>query len=104
MTEPKTPSQRFLQSDGTAEDYAAFFEEDPIGAAQYATGVAKATESHFEGLDELSKLLESSDLSVEALKENLAGVGRRLPTLFRFVEATEAKLRPRAEGLGWTSS
>lgn len=104
MSDPLTPSQRFLQSDGTTADFEAFFQEDPIGAAQYATGLAKATQSHFEGLDEMSQLLEASELSVEALKENLAGVGRRLPTLFRFVEATEAKLRPRAEGLGWTSS
>jgi len=52
----KPPSQVFLMSDGTTADFEEFFRKDPIGAAQYATGLAKATQQKFDGLEEMEKM------------------------------------------------
>lgn len=98
-----TPAQVFLQSDGTTADFEEFFKKDPIGAAQYATGLAKATQQHFEGLEEMEQMLESKELSIEARKSQLAQLGPKLKPAFQFVEKAEATLQQRTESLGWTT-
>ena len=104
MDERKPPSQVFLMSDGTTADFEEFFRQDPIGAAQYATGLAKATQTHFEGLEEMSKMLDAPELSIDARKARLSQLGQRATGVFKFVESTEAKLQARDETLGWTTS
>src|SRR4029079_19605725 len=81
----KPPSQVFLMSDGTTEDFEEFFKKDPIGAAQYATGLAKATQQKFEGLEEMEKMLEATDLTLEARKQQLSSIGKKSQSLFKFV-------------------
>lgn len=99
----KPPSQVFLLSDGTTADFEEFFKKDPIGAAQYATGLAKATQQKFEGLEEMEKMLETPGLSIEARKQQLATLGPKTQHLFKFVEVTEARIAARDETLGWTT-
>ena len=99
----KPPSQVFLLSEGTTEDFEEFFQKDPIGAAQYATGLAKATQQKFDGLEEMERMLESPELSIEARKEQLTQIGVRSKSLFKFVEVTEARILARDDTLGWTT-
>lgn len=99
----KPPSQVYLMSDGTPEDFEEFFKRDPIGAAQYATGLAKSTQQKFDGLEEMEKMLEAPGLSIEARKQQLATIGKKSTSLFKFVEVTEAKIQARDETLGWTT-
>lgn len=99
----KPPSQVFLLSDGTHADFEEFFEKDPIGAAQYATGLAKATQQRFDGLEEMEKMLEAPGLSIEARKQQLSSLGTKSQSLFKFVETTEARIQARDETLGWTT-
>ncbi len=100
----KPPSQVFLMSDGTTADFEEFFKKDPIGAAQYATGLAKATQQKFDGLEEMEKMLEAPGLSVEARKQQLKSLAPKMSqSLFKFVEATEARIQARDETLGWTT-
>src|SRR4029453_10220514 len=91
----KPPSQVFLLSDGTTADFEEFFKKDPIGAAQYATGLAKATQQKFEGLEEMEQMLEAPELTIEARKAKLAALGTRSQSLFKFVETTEARILAR---------
>jgi len=100
----KPPSQVFLLSDGTKADFEEFFKKDPIGAAQYATGLAKATAQKFEGLEEMEKMLDEPGLSVEARKQKLSNLGAsKGVSLFKFVETTEARIQARDDTLGWTT-
>ena len=100
----KPPSQVFLLSDGTTADFEEFFKKDPIGAAQYATGLAKATQQKFDGLEEMEKMLESPGLSIEARKQQLSALAPKMSqSLFKFVETTEARIQARDETLGWTT-
>jgi hypothetical protein len=99
----KPPSQVFLMSDGTTADFEEFFRKDPIGAAQYATGLAKATQQKFEGLEEMEKMLDEPGLSIEARKQQLSAMGKKSTSLFKFVETTEARIQARDETLGWTT-
>jgi hypothetical protein len=100
----KPPSQVFLMSDGTHADFEEFFKKDPIGAAQYATGLAKATQQKFDGLEEMEKMLETPGLSIEARKQQLSTLGtNKSVSLFKFVETTEAKIQSRDETLGWST-
>jgi hypothetical protein len=99
----KPPSQVFLLSDGTTADFEEFFAKDPIGAAQYATGLAKATQQKFDGLEEMEKMLDAPELSLEARKQQLASLGKKSQSLFKFVETTEARILARDETLGWTT-
>jgi hypothetical protein len=98
------PSTKFLMSDGTTADFEEFFKKDPIGAAQYATGLAKAADQHFEGLEEMQKMLDAPDLDVEAKKKQLSALGARSPVLFKFVEKAEARIQSRDETLGWNTT
>ena len=98
----KPPSQVFLLSDGSTADFEEFFKKDPIGAAQYATGLAKATQQKFEGLEEMEQMLETPGLSIEARKEKLAALGPKTQSLFTFVQTTEARIQARDETLGWS--
>src|SRR4051812_18108793 len=97
------PAQGFLLSHGTTGALEEFFKKDPIGAAQYATGLAKATQQKFEGLEEMEKMLDAPDLTVEARKQQLASLGKKSQSLFKFVETTEARILARDETLGWTT-
>lgn len=100
----KPPSQVFLMSDGTTADFEEFFKKDPIGAAQYATGLAKATQQRFDGLEDMEKMLEAPGLSIEARKQQLAALAPKMSkSLFQFVETTEARIAARDETLGWTT-
>ena len=100
----KPPSQVFLLSDGTTADFEEFFKKDPIGAAQYATGLAKATAQKFEGLEEMEKMLDEPGLSIEARKAQLKSLAPKMSqSLFKFVEVTEARIAQRDETLGWTT-
>jgi hypothetical protein len=99
----KPPSQVFLMSDGTTADFEEFFKQDPIGAAQYATGLAKATQQKFDGLEEMEKMLETPGLSVEARKQQLQSLGPKTASIFKFVETTDARIQARDETLGWST-
>src|SRR5258708_63905 len=97
------PSTAFLMSDGTTADFEEWFKKDPIGAAQYATGLAKATQQHFDGLEEMEKMLDAPDVPIEAKKQQLAALSKKSPTVFKFVQASEERLKTRDETLGWST-
>ncbi len=100
----KPPSQVFLMSDGTKADFEEFFKKDPIGAAQYATGLAKATQQRFEGLEEMEKMLDEPNVPLEVRKQKLSTLGAsKSVSLFKFVETTEARIQARDDTLGWTT-
>ncbi|MBK7857544.1 MAG: hypothetical protein IPJ65_02740 [Archangiaceae bacterium] len=99
----KPASQVFLLSDGTTEDFEEFFKKDPIGAAQYATGLAKATQQKFDGLEEMEKMLEEPNVPLETRKQRLSSLGKKSQSLFKFVETTEARIQARDDTLGWTT-
>jgi hypothetical protein len=98
------PSTKFLLSDGTTADFEEFFKQDPIGAAQYATGLAKAADQKFDGLEEMQKMLDAPDVSVEMKKQQLAAISIKSASVFKFVEQTEARIAARDDTLGWKTS
>jgi hypothetical protein len=104
VTPSLPPSVVFLQSEGTPADFEEFWRKDPIGAAQFATGMAMAQQAPFEGLEELKALLEEGAEDLEQQKAKLQQFAARSPDVFKFVESSEAARRGRAEGIGWTTS
>lgn len=102
MAEPQPPSVVFLNSEGTEADFQEFWKKDPVGAAQYAAGLAKANNSPFEGLEEMVKMLDAEE-PVEVTRERLRELGERSKSVFEFVQKTEAILKSRDETLGWSA-
>ena len=102
MSDALRPSSAFLMSDGTAADFEEFFRKDPIGAAQYASALAKVHQTPVEGIDDLQTVLEQTDLPIEARKSKLLELATRKPNLFTFVPNAETALRAsRDHTLGW---
>ena len=105
MEQRPRPSVAFMLSDGTTADFEEFWRQDPIGAAQYASGLARAKNEHFEGFEELQKVLNTPDLSVDRMKEQLRSFASKSPKVFNYVQKTEANLQKEREGsIGWSTS
>lgn len=103
MADQPLPSVKFLQSEGTPQDFEEFWRADPIGAAQYATGLALANQEHFEGLEEMQQVLESTE-PIEQVRQRLKELGERRQSIFTFVAKKEEMVRSREETLGWKAS